>query len=152
MRKLAPRPGITVVNRFISPITLCLVTAPPKPEARAKADAEKGVRGSVHDSLPDGGCKVDSLPCALSDFLEPGSRVGTVNHAAEKAQPFGCIIAVSPDVVLRDLGVQSEKGIQVPGFGKDVSRVAKLRGFDDHGFLNIEDVFIPKQIDPARPA
>src|SRR5208283_2172657 len=68
------------------------------------------------------------------------------------SEPLGCIIAVSPDVVLRDLGIQGEKGIQVPGLGKDVSRVAKLRGFDDHGFLNVEDVFIPKQIDPACPA
>src|SRR5664280_1495251 len=38
------------------------------------------------------------------------------------------------------------------GFSEDVSRVAKLGGFDDDGFLNIEDVFIPKQIDPACPA
>ncbi len=75
-----------------------------------------------------------------------------MNHAPQKAHPLGCIIAVSPDVVLRDLGVQSEKGIQVPGLGEDVSRVAKLRGFDDDGFLNIENVFIPKQIDPACPA
>jgi hypothetical protein len=30
--------------------------------------------------------------------------------------------------------------------------MAKLRGFDDHGFLNVENVFIPKQIDPACPA
>src|SRR5271165_6006538 len=118
----------------------------------AKANAENGVCGSVHDSLPYGGCKVDSLPDTLPDFLEPHSWVGAVNHAPQKAQPLGCIIAVSPDVVLRDLGVQGEKGIQVPGFGKDVSRVAKLRGFDDHGFLHVEDVFLPKQIDPACPA
>jgi hypothetical protein len=51
-----------------------------------------------------------------------------------------------------DLGVQSEKGIHAPRLGEDVSRVAKLRGFDDHGFLNVEDIFLPKQIDPACPA
>ena len=37
------RPGITLVNRFISPITLCLGTAPGNAETRAKAAAEKGV-------------------------------------------------------------------------------------------------------------
>src|SRR5271167_2367818 len=152
MRKLAARPGITVVNRFISPITLCLVTAPPKPEARAKADAEKGVRGSVRNSASDGGCRVDSLPGALPDFLEPCSWIGAMNNPPQKAQPLGCIVAVSPDVVLRDLGVQSEKSIHASGLGEDVSRVAKLRGFDDDGFLNVEDVFLPKQIDPACPA
>src|SRR5208283_5505800 len=73
-------------------------------------------------------------------------------HPPQKAQPFGGIIAVPTDVVLRDLGVQSEKSIHVPGLGEDVSRVAKLRGFYDDGFLNVENVFLPKQIDPARPA
>jgi hypothetical protein len=36
-----------------------------------------------------------------------------MNHAFQKAQPLGCIIAVSPDVVLRDLGVQSEKATRM---------------------------------------
>ena len=67
-----------------------------------------------------------------------------MNHAPQKAQPLGCVVAVPTDVVLRDLGVQSEKGIHAPGLGKDVSRVAELRGFDDNGFLNVENVFIPK--------
>src|ERR1035438_4199853 len=98
------------------------------------------------------GCKVDSLPGALFDFLEPCSWIGTMNYTPQESEPLGCIIAVSPDVVLRDLGVQSEKGIHAPGLGEDVSRVAKLRGFYDHGSLNVADVFIPKQIDPACPA
>src|SRR5271157_5717415 len=102
----------------------------------ANANAENGVCGSVHDSLLDGGCKVDSLPDALPDFLEPRSRIGTVNHTPQKAQPFGGVIAVASDVVLRDLGVQSEKGLRAPRLGEDVSRVAKLRGFDDYAFLN----------------
>src|SRR5271157_4908744 len=75
-----------------------------------------------------------------------------MNHPPQKAQPFGGIIAVPPDVVLCDLGVQSEKGIHVPGLGEDVSRVAKLRGFDDDAFLNVEDVFLAKQINSACPA
>ncbi len=75
-----------------------------------------------------------------------------MNHAAQKTQPLGRIVAVSPNVVLRDLGIQSEKAIHAPGFGEDVSRVAELRGFDDHGFLNVENVFFPKEIDPACPA
>src|SRR5271157_3136457 len=149
MRELAARPGITVVNRFFSPIALCLVTAPRKPEAGPKQNTEHGVCGSAHDSL---GCKVDSLPCALSDFLEPCSWICAMNHPPQKAQPFGGIIAVPTDVVLRDLGVQSEKGIYVPGLGENVSRVAKLRSFDDDAFLNVENVFLPKQIDPARAA
>src|SRR5271157_3543436 len=107
---------------------------------------------SVHDSPPKGSRKVDSLPYALPHFLEPRPGIGAMNHAAEKAQSLGCIVAVPPDVVLRDLGVQSEKGIHAPGLGEDVSRVAKLRGFDDDGFLNVENVLISKQIDPTCPA
>ena len=75
-----------------------------------------------------------------------------MNHAAEKAQPFGGVVPVSPNVVLRDLGVQSKKTVHAPGFGEDVRRVAELRGFDDYGFLNVENVFLPKQIDEAGPA
>jgi hypothetical protein len=30
--------------------------------------------------------------------------------------------------------------------------MAKLRGFDDNSFLDIENVFLTKQVDPARPA
>src|SRR5208283_2693657 len=111
----------------------------------------KGVSASVHDSLSHSR-EVDSLADPLPDFLEPRPGVGTVNYAPQKAQALGCIVAVSPDVVLRDLGVQGKKGIHAPGLGKDVSRVAKLRGFDDHGFLHVENVFLPKQIDPACPA
>src|SRR5271157_5945640 len=120
-----------------------------------KSHMRPGTHGrceSVHDSPPKGRREVDSLSRALPDFLEPSSWIGAMNDAAQKAQALGCIVAVPPNVVLCDLGVQGEKGIQVPGFGKDVSRVAKLRGFDDHGFLNFENVFIPKKIDPARPA
>ena len=36
-----------------------------------------------------------------------------MNHAPQKAEPFGGIVSVSSNVVLRDLGVQGEKGIQV---------------------------------------
>ena len=75
-----------------------------------------------------------------------------MNHAAEKAQPFGGVVPVPANVVLRDLCIQSEKAIHAPGFGEDVRRVAELRGFDDDGFLNVENVFLPKQIDEAGPA
>jgi hypothetical protein len=34
-----------------------------------------------------------------------------MNHAPQKAQPLGSVVAVPPDVVFRDLDVQSEKGI-----------------------------------------
>ena len=67
-----------------------------------------------------------------------------MNHAPQKGQPLGCIIAVSPDIVLRDLDVQSKKTVHAPGFGEDVRRVAELRGFDDYSFLNVENIFIPK--------
>src|SRR6516165_3319142 len=30
--------------------------------------------------------------------------------------------------------------------------MAKLRGFDDNSFLDVENVFLAKQVDPARPA
>src|ERR1019366_790516 len=119
---------------------------------RRQIERHKSVRAWVRDSLRHARCEVDSLPDTLPDFLEPHSWVGAVNDAPQKAQLLGCIIAVSPNVVPRDLGVQGEKRIHIPRLGEDVSRVAKLRGFDDHGFLNVENVLLPKQIDPACPA
>ena len=56
------------------------------------------------------------------------------------------MVAVSADVVLRDRRVQSEKAIHDPGFVENISGVAELRGFDD-SFLNVEDVFVAKQVD-----
>src|SRR5271166_4710892 len=108
--------------------------------------------GIVRDSLDSGRREIDSLSYALPYFPQPCSRIGAVNHASEKAQPFCCIIAVPTDVVLGDLRIQSEKGIHASGLGEDVSRMAKLRGFYGHGFLHVENVFLPKQIDPACPA
>ena len=69
----------------------------------------------VRDSLRHGRREVDSLPDALSDFLEPRSWIGAVDHAPQKAQALGGVVAVSPDVVLRDLDVQGKKGIHAPG-------------------------------------
>ena len=37
------------------------------------------------DSLPEGAGKVNLLPNALPDFLEPRLRIGAVNHAPEIA-------------------------------------------------------------------
>ena len=106
---------------------------------------------SVHDSLSRGR-EVDSLAHALPDFLEPSPGIGAVNHAPQKAQALGYVVAVSPNVVLGDLGVQGKKTVHAPGFGEDISCMAKLRGFDDNSFLDIENVFLTKQVDPARPA
>jgi len=111
-----------------------------------------GTCGRFRESHSNGYLKVDSFTHALPDLPEPNSGIRTVNHAAEKAQPLGSIVAVAPDVILCDLGVQSEEAIHVPGLGEDVCSVAQLRGFDNDGFLNVENVFIPKQINPACPA
>src|SRR5271157_2913633 len=59
---------------------------------------------SVHDSLPKGSRKVDSLAYALPQFLEPRSWIRAVNHAPQKAQSLSCIVAVPADVVLCGLG------------------------------------------------
>jgi len=106
----------------------------------------------VRDSLRHGRREVDLFTESLPNFPEPHPGVGAVNHAPQKAEPLGGIVAVSPNVVLRDLCVQGKKAIHAPGLGKYISRVAKLRGFDDHCFLYVEDVLIPKQIDSARAA
>ena len=106
----------------------------------------------ARDSLDHDRFKVDLLPDVLSDLLEPRSRIGAVNHTSQKTEVLGCIVAVSPNVVLRNLGVQGKKGIHAPGLGEDVGGVAKLRRFDDDSLLNVKNVFIPKQIDPARTA
>src|SRR5664280_1154126 len=105
MREVADRPGITVVNGFFSPIALCLGTAPRKPEAGPKQIPNTAYADRFHDSISGDGCKVDRLPGALSDLLEPRSWIGAMNYTPQESEPLGCIIAVSPDVVLRDLGI-----------------------------------------------
>src|SRR5208337_56219 len=142
-----PAPGIciSVITNFFSPAALCLVAEPHAPRDYGRCE-------SVPDSLPKGSGKVDALSYTLADFLEPSSWIDPVNHAPQKSQPLGRIVTVSPDVVLRNLGVQSEKAIHVPRLTEDVRRVAKLRGFDHDGLLNIENVLFPKQVDPACPA
>src|SRR5271165_234664 len=105
----------------------------------------------VHDSLGHNRREVASLSNALPHFLEPRPGISAVNHAADKAQPLGCIVTVPPNVILRDPGVHRKKTIHAPGLGEDVRRVAKLWSLHDDGSLNIENVFLPEQIDPARP-
>ena len=78
-----------------------------RPKQPAQANAQENVLESVRDSLRHGRREVDPLTDALSDFLEPRLGIGAVNHAPQKAQPLGGVVAVSPDVVLSDLGVQS---------------------------------------------
>src|SRR5271166_634856 len=106
----------------------------------------------VHDSLSRGRRKVNPLPHALPDFPEPCSGTRAVNHAPQKAQPLGGVVAVSPNVVLGDPGVRGEKAVYAPRLGKHICRVAQLRGFDDNGLLNVEDIFVAKQVHSACPA
>jgi len=116
---------------------------------RGRHQIHKVVSASVHDSLSHSR-EVDSLADPLPDLLEPRPGVGAVNHAPQKAQALGCIVAVPPNMFLRDLGVQGEEAVHAPRFGEDISCMAELWGFDDDGFLNVEDVFLPKQIDRKR--
>jgi len=118
---------------------------------RRQIERHRGVSASVHDSLSHSR-EVDSLAHELPDFLEPRPGTGAVNDAPQKAQVLGCIVAISPNVVLSDFGVQGKKTVHAPWFSKYISRVAKLRGFDDNSFLNVENLFLAKQVDPARPA
>jgi len=75
-----------------------------------------------------------------------------MNHASQKLKVLGCIVAVPPDVILCDLGVESKKAIHASGPGEDVCSMAQLRSFNHNRFLNVENVFGSKQIDPARSA
>ena len=91
-------------------------------------------------------------PNAQPDFFEPRPGVGAVNRAPQKTQALGYLVAVSPNVVLGDLGAQGKKTVHARAFGEDISGMAKLRGFDNNGFLDVENAFLAKQVDPARPA
>jgi hypothetical protein len=104
----------------------------------------------VHPAVP--AAKSNPFTDALLDFFEPRAWIGAMNDPAQKAQPLGCIVAVSSDVVLCDLGIHVEKALHASGFGEGVWRVAQLRNFDQNRSLNVEDVFISKQVDSARPA
>ena len=95
---------------------------------------------------------VDCLTQALPDLLEPNSGIRTVDDASQKSEPLSGIVAVPPNVVLGDLGIQGKKTVHIPRFGEYISRVAELRGFDDDSFLDVENVFVAKHVDPSRPA
>jgi hypothetical protein len=75
-------------------------------------ERHQSVPASDHDSLSHSR-EVDSLAHALPDFLEPRPGFGAVNHAPQKAQLLGYIVAVSPNVVLGDLGVEGKKTVQL---------------------------------------
>ena len=146
----------TEILRLESTSTICLFhqshfdwKAADAQEVPIKSNAAKAAR-IARDSLGCHGSKVDGLADALSNFFEPRSWVGAVDYAAQKTEALGGIVAVSANVVFRDLGVQSKKAIHVAGLGKDIRRVTTLRGFDDHCFLYVENVFLPKQIGPTR--
>jgi|SRR6516162_922142 len=111
---------------------------------RREIERHQGLSASVHDSLSHRR-EVDFLAHALPDFLEPRPWIGAVNHAPQKAQALGYVVAISPNVVLSDLGVQGKKTVHTPGFSKYIGRVAKLRGFNDNSFLNVENVFLAKR-------
>src|SRR5208283_296821 len=85
-----PQLGILVITNFFSPAALCLVAEPHAPRTHGRCE-------SVHDSLPKGSRKVDSLAYPLPHFLEPRSWIRAMNHAPQKAQSLGGIVAVSPD-------------------------------------------------------
>src|SRR3974390_2282358 len=123
-----------------------------RPGTAANAAAQKNVCELVHDSLSRGRRKVNPLPHALPDFPEPCSGTRAVNHAPQKAQPLGGVVAVSPNVVLGDPGVRGEKAVYAPRLGKHISRVAQLRGLHNDRLLHLENAFLPKQINPACPA
>jgi len=72
-----------------------------------------------------------------------------VNNPPQKAQPLRCIIAVPPNVVFCDPGVQGEKAVHTPWFGEHVSGVAQLRSFNYDRFRGVENVFLAKQEDSA---
>ena len=104
------------------------------------------------ESHPNSYLKVDCLTHALPDLLEPNYRIRTVDHASQKSEPLGCILSVPPNIVLRDRCIEPKKTLDSPRLREDVSGVAKLRGFHNNGFLNVENVFLAKQIDPAGSA
>jgi hypothetical protein len=108
--------------------------------------------GSSRDSRRYCFAKIYLLANSFSHFLEPRSGIAAMNDPLQKAQPLGNIVPIPPNVILRDLGVQGKKAVHAPGFGEHVCGVAVLGNFDDNSFLHLEDVFVAKQIDPARPA
>ena len=97
--------------------------------------------GSSRDSRRYCFAKIYLLANSFSHFLEPRSGIAAMNDPLQKAQPLGNIVPIPPNVILRG-----------PGFGEHVCGVAVLGNFDDNSFLHLEDVFVAKQIDPARPA
>src|SRR5215472_8432386 len=73
-------------------------------------------------------------------------------NAAQKTKPLGGIVAVSANVILRDLCILGKKAVHAPRFGEDIGCVAKLWGLDHDSILNVKDVFVAEQIDPACAA
>ena len=86
--------------------------------AVAKSNATK-VRAWVRTSICHRLGHISSLPQALPNFFDPGTRIRTVNHAAQESEPLGCIVSVPADVIFRGTMVyQARKRSMVRGFAK----------------------------------
>ena len=69
-----------------------------------------------------------------------------MNHTAEKSQFFRCAIAIIPDIVLADPGVERKKAFHAAWLGKNISGVAELWGLHHNRLLKVENIFGPERI------
>src|SRR5260370_41620412 len=66
---------------------------------------------------------VHSFAEAQFQFLQPTHRVKPVNESAQKAEPFGYVASVVPNVLLRNAPVDGRKSRHVDWIREEVSDV-----------------------------
>ena len=75
-----------------------------------------------------------------------------MNYARKKPKFCRGIVSVVPDVFFGDLGIRGQKSFHASRLGEDVRSMAQLRCLHDNGPLQIENVFVPEQVNAACAA
>ena len=80
------------------------------------------------------------LTDSLAEIAQPSTRISAVHHAADEAQPFGGICAVSANIILGSSGILADPQFVVPGAGVDVRRMPMFGNLNDDTALQLEDI------------
>ena len=84
------------------------------------------------------------------EFSEPFGFVLAVNDAALETEEFSNVAVVVADVLPGGLGVLPYPMLNIWRLAENVSSVPGLRHLNDHGLLEIENVFIAKDVHGPR--
>ena len=75
-----------------------------------------------------------------------------MNYARKKPEFCRRIVSVVPDVFFADFGIRVQESFHASRLGEDVRSVAQLRCLHNNGPFQVENVFVPEQVDAACAA